>query len=128
MNNLKIPTSRDISIEVNGKKVAVVQAYNVKTTKESTPIEAFGSDAPVATINGRQAYYLELTKVIPTGEAISEKLDFYSLTNFTLMVVKPDQRIVYSACEWYDIAESGSLNKPCFEKIKIVANRRMVIV
>ena len=31
-----IPTSRDIYLEVNGKKVAVVQGYTAQTTRSST--------------------------------------------------------------------------------------------
>ena len=31
-----IPTSRDIYLEVDGKKVAVVQSYTAQTTKTST--------------------------------------------------------------------------------------------
>ena len=34
-----IPTSSDIYLEVNGKKVAVVQSYSVQSTKSSTAVE-----------------------------------------------------------------------------------------
>ena len=34
-----IPTSRDIYLEVDGKKVAVVQSYTAQTTKTSTTVE-----------------------------------------------------------------------------------------
>ena len=47
-----IPTSRDIYLEVDGKKVAVVQSYTAQTTKTSTTVEAFGESEPVATIPG----------------------------------------------------------------------------
>ena len=48
-----IPTSRDIYLEVNGKKVAVVQGYTAQTTRSSTTVEAFGEKEPVATIPGQ---------------------------------------------------------------------------
>ena len=38
-----IPTSSDIYLEVNGRKVAVVQSYTAQTTKSSTTVEAFGA-------------------------------------------------------------------------------------
>lgn len=40
---LSIPTSADISIEVNGQKVAAAQSYRVQSARESRYIEAFGS-------------------------------------------------------------------------------------
>ena len=36
------PTSADIWLELDGKKVAVVQSYNCKTTRSSMTVEAFG--------------------------------------------------------------------------------------
>ena len=33
-----IPTSRDIYLEVDGRKVAVVQSYTAQTTKSSTTV------------------------------------------------------------------------------------------
>lgn len=48
-----IPTSSDIYLEVDGKKVAVVQSYTAQSTKSSTTVEAFGEREPVATIPDR---------------------------------------------------------------------------
>lgn len=124
---MKIPTSRDIYIEADGKRVAVVQSYSAKTVRESKSIEAFGSSVPVATVGGRQVHTIELTKVVPVYESAESKVDFYGLSNFTLMIVKPDCRIVYAGCEWSDIAESGSLNAPCIEKVHVLAAKRMVL-
>ena len=36
------PTSADIYLEVEGKRVAVVQSYSAKATKTSRAVEAFG--------------------------------------------------------------------------------------
>ena len=36
------PTSSDIYLEVDGKKVAVVQSYAAKTSRSSRTVEAFG--------------------------------------------------------------------------------------
>lgn len=49
---LSIPTSADISIEVNGQKVAAAQSYRVQSARESRYIEAFGSREPVGTVGG----------------------------------------------------------------------------
>ena len=48
----QFPTSADIYLELNGKKLAVVQSYSAQTTKTSSVVEAFGESEPVATIPG----------------------------------------------------------------------------
>ena len=35
MANITFPTGKDISIEVNGRRLAVAQSYKAKTVKES---------------------------------------------------------------------------------------------
>ena len=55
------PTSSDIYLELDGKKVAVVQSYTAKAVKSSRSVEAFGESEPVATIEGQRKYTLELT-------------------------------------------------------------------
>ena len=69
------PTSSDIYLELEGKKVAVVQSYSVKTTKTSQVIEAFGEEEPVAPIGGQCPYVLELTRLYATDDAISDGID-----------------------------------------------------
>lgn len=123
---MKIPTSRDIYIEVDGKKLAVVQSYTVQTEKEFKNVEAFGSEYPVAVVPGKQSYHIELKKVILLTDGANQP-DFYHLSDFTLVIVKPDYQIAYSGCEWTQISETGNLNQPCMETVKLTALRRMVI-
>ena len=47
------PTSADIYLELDGRKIAVVQSYRAKAAKSSKNIEAFGESEPVATIEGQ---------------------------------------------------------------------------
>ena len=58
------PTSCDIYLELDGRKVAVVQSYTAKATKTSQVVEAFGESEPVATINGQSKYVLELPRPV----------------------------------------------------------------
>ena len=58
---VSFPTSRDISIEINGKRLAVAQSYKVKASKESRYIESFGQEEPVGTVGGRNRYLIELS-------------------------------------------------------------------
>ena len=46
------PTSADIYLELDGKKIAVVQSYRAKASKSSRSIEAFGESEPVAAVSG----------------------------------------------------------------------------
>ena len=48
------PTSADIYLEMDGKKVAVVQSYTTRASKSSRNVEAFGEIEPVATIAGQR--------------------------------------------------------------------------
>lgn len=121
-----IPTSSDIYLEVNGKKVAVVQSYSVQTTKSSTAIEAFGEEEPVVTIPGPHRHQVELTRIYATDEAIADGLDFYSMEDFNLVICKPDRRVIYSGCQWSKLGESANVGSSVVEKITLMASKRLV--
>ena len=119
------PTSSDIYLELDGKKVAVVQSYTAKAQKSSRNVEAFGESEPVATIAGQHKYTLELTRLYATDDAVSDGINFYDLTDFSLVICKPDRKIIYSGCEWSNIQEDGQLNAMVAEKITVVAAKRI---
>lgn len=119
------PTSADIYLELEGKKVAVVQSYTARASKSSRNVEAFGEREPVATIAGQRKYVLELTRLYATDEAVSDGVNFYDLSDFSLVICKPDRKIIYSGCEWSDIHEEGQLNAMVAEKITVVAAKRI---
>lgn len=120
-----IPTSSDIYLMVDNKKVAVVQSYAVKTTRTSQTVEAFGESEPVATSAGQVSHVIELTRLYATDEALKDGLDFYSMEDFSLVICKPDRKIIYSGCQWNSIAESAALGGTVAEKITLVATRRI---
>ena len=93
------PTSSDIYLELDGKKVAVVQSYTAKASKSSRSVEAFGESEPVATIEGQKKYTLELTRLYATDGAVSDGIDFHELKDFSLVICKPDRKVIYSGCE-----------------------------
>ena len=119
------PTSADIYLELDGKKVAVVQGYTAKASKSSKNVEAFGESEPVATIEGQKKYTLELTRLYATDDAVSDGINFYDLRDFSLVICKPDRKIIYSGCEWSAIHEEGQLNAMVAEKITVVASKRI---
>ena len=119
------PTSSDIYLELDGRKIAVVQSYTAKATKTSRSVEAFGESEPVATIEGQKKYTLELTRLYATDDAVSDGINFYDLRDFSLVICKPDRKVIYSGCEWSAIAEEGELNAMVAEKITITAAKRL---
>ena len=119
------PTSSDIYLEVEGVKVAVVQSYSARSDKTSRAVEAVGEEEPVATIPGQTTHGLELSRLYATDEAVQDGIDFYSLNNFSLVICKPDRKIVYSGCHWSSIQENGTLGDMVLEKVTIVASKRL---
>lgn len=122
---VKIPTSSDIYLEANGVKVAVVQSYRSVSKRTERTIEAFGEAEPVATLAGQMTYQLELTRLYATDEAISDGISFYDLEDFSLVIVKPDRRVVYTGCNWSKITETGQLSDTVAEEIVVVASKRV---
>lgn len=119
------PTSSDIYLEVDGAKVAVVQSYSAKATKSSTVVEAFGESEPVATAPGQTTHELELTRLYATEEAVRDGINFHEMSGFSLVICKPDRKIIYSDCEWKSIQESGTLGNMVTEKVSVVASKRI---
>ena len=119
------PTSADIYLELDGKKIAVVQGYTAQASKSSQSVEAFGESEPVATIEGQKLYTLELTRLYATEDAVSDGINFYELRDFSLVICKPDRKVIYSGCQWSDIQEEGQLNAMVAEKVTVVASKRI---
>ena len=124
MTGIKVPTTADIYLEVDGRRVAVVQSYKVTAKRSSKAIYAFGQEQPVATIRGQGRYIIELTRIYATDEAIRDGIDFIQLDDFSLVVCKPDRNIIYSGCQWSQMQESAEVGGNVMEKVTIEAARR----
>ncbi len=122
-----IPTSADIYLEVNGTRVAVVQNYTARTARKSRAVEAFGEAEPVATVGGQRTHELTLSRLYATEEALRDGLDFHSLDDFSLVVAKPDRRIIFTNCHWTDIQEKAAVGDMVLESVGLVATRRIEI-
>lgn len=124
---ITFPTSRDIYIEIDGKRLAAAQSYKAKTTMESRFVEAFGTPEPVGTVGGRVRHVLELTRVAVNEAVKTEGIDFHSLEGFNVVIVKPDRKIIYSGCRWSSIDEAVSLGDLVYETLTLVACSRMEV-
>ena len=127
METTGFPTSADIYLELDGRKVAVVQSYTTRASKTSRNVEAFGEEEPVATIAGQRKYVLELTRLYATDDAVSDGVNFYDLSDFSLVICKPDRKVIYSGCEWSEIQEDGQLNAMVAEKVSVIAAKRIEV-
>ena len=121
------PTSSDIYLELEGKKVAVVQGYTAKASKSSRCVEAFGESEPVATIAGQRKYTLQLTRLYATDDAVSDGINFYDLSDFSLVICKPDRKVIYSGCNWSEIREEGKLGAMVAERVRLVSRKRIEV-
>ena len=125
MNDTVLPASSDIYLECDGKKVAVVQSYRAVSKKKERTVEAFGEREPVATIAGQPSYTLELTRLYVTDSAVSDGIRFHDLEDFSLVIVKPGSRVVYTGCNWSQISESAEVGDLAAEKITVIAAHRV---
>ena len=88
-------------------------------------MEAFGEREPIATVPGPEKHVIELTRLYATDEAIRDGIDFFKLSGFSLVVCKPDRKIIYSNCQWSSIKEAGELGAMVLEQVTLVASRRI---
>ena len=56
---------------------------------------------------------------------MSDGISFYDLADFSLVICKPDRRVIYSGCQWSGIQEDGQLNAMVAEKVTLVAAKRI---
>lgn len=105
--------------------MAVVQSYSARTTRGSIAVEAFGEPEPVATVAGQAVHVIELSRFYATDEAIRDNIDFHSLSGFSLVICKPDKKIIYTDCQWSAIQESAEIGSMVMEKVTLVASRRI---
>lgn len=121
-----IPTGKDMYIEINGKRIAVIEGYQAKAQRNTTLIEEFGNNRPICAIEGNINHMLTLKRVYFLSQ-VESQLDFYGLSDFSLVIVKPDKRILYTGCEWNQIIEDANAGTPCMESITISASERIEV-
>lgn len=126
MSLITFPTSKDIYLEIDGKRIATVQSYKSKAARESRYVEAFGTEEPVGTVAGRTRYLLELSRVA-VAQPLPPEVDFYGLEGFNLVVVRPDRKVIYTGCQWTAIDESVGLSDLVYETLTAVATARLEV-
>ena len=118
------PTAKDIYIEVDGRRLAAAQSYRVKTTREARFVESFGSAQPAGTVAGQPRHTIELTRLQVVGET---GVDFHALSDFTIVIIKPDRKILFTGCQWSGVTEQAESSDPVSEKLTAVAAARLEV-
>ena len=124
---ISIPTSRDIYLEVDGRRLAVVESYQARTRRESAAIEAFGETQPVGTVGGRVQHEVTLSRVYISADAWTDGVNFYDLEDFNLVIVKPDRKYLLTGCQWSGVTEQAESSDPVSEKLTAVAAARLEV-
>lgn len=124
---VKILTSNDIFIEINGTRIAGVESYSTRYTNEVKMHDAFGSRTPIGYSLGSEKHVVDLSRIYLEDTAITDGIDFYTLANFdwNLVIIKNGKRTVYKTCVISDVAEDGALKDRVAEKVTIMALSRV---
>jgi uncharacterized membrane protein len=122
LEQLTMPAGRDIYLEAEGRRLAAVESYRAQAVREVYPVEVLGSDQPAGLVRGAARYRLELKRVVFQGD-----VDFYGLSGFNVVIVRPGARVVYTGCEWEQIAEGAAAGGAFAENVVISARRRRVL-
>lgn len=131
--SVKVLTSDDIFIEVSGKRVAGVESYSTRYTNDIKLHDAFGQNTAIGYSIGSRKYAIDLSRLYLEDTAISDGIDFYSLTElaWNLVIVKvgsdgKTRRTVFESCIISDVSEDGSLKGNVAEKVSVMALNRKV--
>ena len=115
-------SDKQVYLEADGKRVAVVGSYTEQCTQQSRIIAAWGEQEPAGTAPGRVEYGVTVENVIP-----ADGVDLYALSDFSLIIVKSAVKVIYSGCRWNNITAAGAAGDLPSKKMVIVAARRTEI-
>lgn len=124
MNNFTVEypqTVSDIKLSANGKTLANVNSCRVISYRDGKLIAPERETEAYGTALGMNKYRLELSRIQFAGD----KNDFYSLSNFTVTVKKPNKTVTFSGCNWVEITENYSPSGYLIEKATLLARSRV---
>lgn len=124
---IKVATSDDIYIEMDGQRIAGVQSYSTKYSSDVKTVDAFGQSTSIGYTLGTKKYTIDITRAYLDNTAIADDIDFYDLANgdFNLVVIKAGNRVTYKNCIVSEIDEDGTLKEKVAEKFTIIALDRV---
>ena len=121
---MTMPAGGRITLELDGRTVAMARGFRCAAARESHEVKAFGEAEPVAVLRGAPKYRIELSRVTLCGVSAQE-LSLFGREKFVLAIARPDKRIVYSGCEWEQLSEQAEAGNPeVLEKAVLTAVKR----
>lgn len=127
MNLFPFLSSKNVYIEINGIRLATANNYTIKISRECIPIESFDSNSPVTYLNGKISYIIELSTLSFTDSTIASPIDLFNLSDFNIAFFHPTYQTIFSGCNWINISEVTSCDKPIIKSVSIVASHRIII-
>jgi len=123
---VKVTTSDDIFIEIDGKRIAGVQDYNMDYGNDTKKHSSFGQNDSIGWSTGEQTYSINLSRIMLEDTAIADGIDFFDLTDtqFDLVIIKNTIRTRYGTCSITTISESASLKDSVRESMTVQALSR----
>lgn len=128
MVGINFPTSRDVYVEVNGKRLAAVEGYKVRSVCDKKYIRSFWNVEPIGVLSGGVVHEIELSRVYLYNDQINNYRDFFELTSFNLVLIKPGKKVVYNDCQWIKIAESINAQNMMIEDATLISKNRRVFI
>lgn len=126
MVGINFPTNKDVYIEVDGKILASVNGYKIKSKCDKRYIRSFWSSDPIGILAGDVVHEIELSRIYLYNNEINSYQDFFELSNFSLILVKPGKKVVYKDCKWTQISESINTQNMLIEDAILISKKRRV--
>lgn len=124
---VRVTTSDDIFLEIDGNRIAGVESYNTRYTNDVKTHDAFGQTTAIGYSLGSKKHVVDISRIYLEDTAISDSINFYNLSDFdwNLVIIKNGKRVVYKSCVISEIAEDGALKDKVAEKISVMALDRV---
>ena len=116
--NISLLSSDDVHIEINGIKVAGIQSYKI-ISKNNLKNSSF-NPAP-----DEQPFFITFSKIQTLNNNLP--FEFSALSDFNLAIVKPKHQIIFCGCNWVNITESTSLEKPTIQHFALSATQKITL-
>lgn len=121
MYSLTFPAVPPIKIYVNGRRMGMLQEYEVTTKTDVTPLHAVGTSRVQGFQTGTTHYSVILKRLLLDRTELPVQYNPYGLTDFTLVLRSSLQSIEFSGCRWTRVRESFKLGQTVAEELELVA-------
>lgn len=116
--NISLSSSDDAHIEINGIKIAAIQSYKIISRNN---LKSFS----FSQANDEKPFFVTFSKIQTLNSNLN--FEFSVLSDFNLAIVKPKHQIIFCGCNWVNITESTSLEKPTIQYFSLSATQKTTL-